>query len=108
MFQKDISIDPNQSKITKIMNFNELPIENKLKNSIKFADFKILISERKPVINIKKTIILKFISLFGIKINNDNSIKIPPENGGLLFLSIKVLCNELFLLSNKKLVFLIK
>ena len=41
MFQKDISIDPNQSKITKIMNFNELPIENKLKNSIKFADFKI-------------------------------------------------------------------
>ena len=32
--------DEIHTLIINIMNFNELPIENKLKNSIKFADFK--------------------------------------------------------------------
>tara|TARA_B110000196_G_C20614164_1_gene416589 strand:+ start:306 stop:530 length:225 start_codon:yes stop_codon:yes gene_type:complete len=73
-----------------------------------FTDFKKLISDRKPVIKIKKIMIIKFISLFDIKINNDSKIRIPPENGGFVFLSIKILCDELFLLSNKKSIFLIK
>ena len=73
-----------------------------------FADFKKLISDRKPVIKIKKIMIIKFISLLGIKINNGSKIRIPPENGGFVFLSIKALCDELFLLSNKKSIFLIK
>ncbi len=39
--QKDISIHLILINYSKIMNFNDLPIENKLKNSIKFAEFKI-------------------------------------------------------------------
>ena len=36
-------------------------------------------------------IILKSIRLFGIKINNENKASMPPENGGVVTLSIKIL-----------------
>ena len=70
--------------------------------NLKFGDFKIFRSEKKPIKNIKNRNNLNVINSFGTKIKIVVIKNKPPENGGVIFLLIRFLCLKTFFLSFKK------
>lgn len=67
----------------------------------KFGDFKVFVSDKNPRKNVKEHKIIKLKLFFDKK--NKSVVKkiIPPENGGVIFWFIKVLCDEILFLSFK-------
>ena len=68
----------------------------------RFGDFRIFVSDKNPRKNVREHKVIKLILFFDKK--NKSVIKkiIPPENGGVIFWFIKVLCVEILFLSFKK------
>ena len=67
--------------------------------NLRFGDFKIFRSEKKPIKKIENKNILNIRKLLGIKINIEIIKYKPPEKGGVIFLLIKSLCLKIFFLS---------